>query len=83
MTHRSACPDRPSHEAAEAADLAGRARRLHEHLRLVDRTWVDDGSVYVLLPESPRAAADALLGRLRGDVPDLIADDVRDRDLPR
>ena len=39
------------HEAAEMADLAGRSRRLHEHLRLVDRTWVDDGSIYVLLPE--------------------------------
>ena len=69
-------------EAAEAADLPGRSRRLHEHLRLVDRTWVDDGSVYVLLPESPRAAADSLLGRLRTVAPDLVAEDVRMATFP-
>ena len=34
-------------------DLMTRSRRLGLHLRLVDRTWVDDGSIYVLLPESP------------------------------
>jgi hypothetical protein len=64
-------------EAAVAADLEGRSRRLHEHLRLVDRTWVDDGSVYVLLPESPRAAADSLISRLHIAAPDLVADDLR------
>jgi hypothetical protein len=64
-------------EAAEAADLVGQSRGLHEHLRLVDRTWVDDGSVYVLLPESSRAAADSLIGRLRIAAPHLVADDVR------
>jgi hypothetical protein len=69
-------------EAAEMADLAARSRRLHEHLRLVDRTWVDDGSVYVLLPESPRAAADALLGRLRSVAPDLVAQEVRMATFP-
>ena len=69
-------------EAAIAADLEGRSRRLHEHLRLVDRTWVDDGSIYVLLPESPRAAAESLLGRLRTLVPDVIAEDVRMATFP-
>jgi hypothetical protein len=63
--------------AAEVADLHGRARRLHRHLRLVDRTWVDEGSIYILLPESNRVAADTLLGRLRRLTPDLIDDDVR------
>jgi hypothetical protein len=75
-------PGPGSPEAAEAATLPDRSRRLHEHLRLVDRTWVDDGSVYVLLPESPRAAADALLGRLRSVTPDLVADDVRIATFP-
>jgi hypothetical protein len=69
-------------EAAETADLVGRSRRLHEHLRLVDRTWVDDGSVYVLLPESPKAAADSLLGRLRSVAPDIVAEDVRMATFP-
>ncbi len=64
-------------EAAAAADLEGKSRRLHEHLRLVDRTWVDDGSVYLLLPESPRAAADSLMSRLRLAAPDLVAEDLR------
>jgi hypothetical protein len=50
-------------------DLATRSRRLGLHLRLVDRTWVDDGSIYVLLPESPRAAADVLISRIRAESP--------------
>jgi hypothetical protein len=54
-----------------------RSRRLHEHLRLVDRTWVDDGAVYILLPETPRAAADALLSRLQTVAPELLPGDVR------
>jgi hypothetical protein len=68
--------------AAEAADLPGRARRLHRHLRLVDRTWVDEGSIYILLPESPRAGADTLLGRLQRLTPDLVDEDVRVATFP-
>lgn len=67
---------------AEVADLHGRARRLHTHLRLVDRTWVDEGSIYVLLPESTRVAADTLLDRLRRLTPDLVEDDVRIATFP-
>lgn len=69
-------------EAAVAADLEGRSRQLHAHLRLVDRTWVDDGSVYILLPESSRAAADSLISRLRITVPDLLANDLRVATFP-
>jgi hypothetical protein len=75
-------PGPVTREAAEAADLDGVSRRLHEHLRLVDRTWVDDGSVYVLLPESPRAAADALLSRLRTMAPGVVGEDVRVATFP-
>lgn len=64
-------------EAAAEMDLEAVSRRFHEHLRLVDRTWVDDGSVYILLPESTRAAADALLARLGTAVPDLMVHDLR------
>ena len=65
-------PDTPPEEDPEA-----RSRRLHEHLRLVDRTWVDDGAVYILLPETSRAAADALLSRLHTAAPELLPGDVR------
>lgn len=63
-------------------ELEARSGALGSHLRLVDRTWVDDGSVYVLLPESPRPAADALLGRVRAHIPGLLPDDVRVATFP-
>lgn len=69
-------------DVAEAADLSGKARRLHQHLRLVDRTWVDEGSVYVLLPETTRAAADTLLDRLRRLTPEVVPENVRVATFP-
>lgn len=69
-------------DAPDAADLAGKARRLHQHLRLVDRTWVDEGSVYVLLPETTRAAADTLLERLRRLTPEVVPANVRVATFP-
>lgn len=65
-------------EAAGAVDdLDDRSRAFHDHLRLVDRTWVDDGSVYILLPETSRAAADSLVSRLVTLAPELLPGDVR------
>ena len=46
-------------------NLVARGHLLGIHLRLVDRLWVDNGSIYVLLPESPRSAADVLIARIR------------------
>jgi hypothetical protein len=66
---RIASEELPSGGAGGPSDLLGRSRKLGLHLRLVDRTWVDDASIYVLLPESPRAAADALIGRIRAASP--------------
>lgn len=63
--------------AQAADDPDGRAREFHQHLRLVDRTWVDDGSVYILLPETSRAAADSLVSRLLTLAPELLPGDVR------
>jgi hypothetical protein len=63
--------------AAMIDDPDARSRDLHEHLRLVDRTWVDDGSVYILLPETPRAAADSLVTRLATVAPELLPGEVR------
>jgi hypothetical protein len=63
--------------AAATDDPDARSRRLHEYLRLVDRTWVDDGSVYMLLPETSRAAADTLVTRLQTIAPELLPGDVR------
>ena len=64
------------------ATLAARSEEIAAHLRLVDRTWIDDGSVYVLLPESPRAAADVLLSRIRTVAPALLPADVRTATFP-
>jgi hypothetical protein len=73
----------PSSPTPAEEDIAGgRARRLHAHLRLVDRTWVDDGSVYILLPESSRTAAESLLSRLRHAEPEIVTDDVRRATFP-
>jgi hypothetical protein len=63
-------------------DLVTRSRRLGLHLRLVDRTWVDDGSIYVLLPESPRSAADVLIERIRERSPEQLPDHVRIATFP-
>jgi hypothetical protein len=63
--------------AQDVDDLDLRSRGLHDHLRLVDRTWVDDGSVYILLPETSRAAADSLVSRLVTVAPELLPGEVR------
>lgn len=57
-------------------DLWLRSRELGLRLRLVDRTWVDDDSIYVLLPESPRAAADAAIRRIRAASPGQLPEQV-------
>jgi hypothetical protein len=67
---------------AVAEDPEVRSRALHGHLRLVDRTWVDDGAVYLLLPETSRAAADSLVGRLQTIAPELLPGDVRMATFP-
>lgn len=72
---RAVAPVSPEAQAAD--DPEARSRKLHEHLRLVDRTWVDDGSVYMLLPETSRAAADSLVSRLVTMAPELLPGDIR------
>jgi hypothetical protein len=69
---RVAGEELPSDGLDGRSDLGTRARRLALHLRLVDRTWVDDGSIYVLLPETTRAAAEALIGRVRATAPEQL-----------
>jgi hypothetical protein len=69
-------------DAGPAEDPESRSRRLHEQLRLVDRSWVDDGAVYVLLPETTRGAADALVSRLQTVAPELLPGDVRMATFP-
>lgn len=67
---------------ADLVELEARSRRLTGHLRLVDRAWVDDGSIYILLPESPREAAEIMLGRIRTADPKLLTDDIRAATFP-
>jgi hypothetical protein len=68
--------------AADVAELDSRSGALAEHLRLVDRTWVDDGSIYVLLPESAKPAATSLLTRVHAHMPGLLPDDIRAATFP-
>jgi hypothetical protein len=67
---------------AQVDDPDARSRSLHEHLRLVDRTWVDDGGVYILLPETSRTGADSLVARLATIAPELLPGDVRVATFP-
>ncbi len=66
----------------DGGDLGARSRQLGQHLRLVDRTWVDDGSIYVLLPESSRDAANVLIDRIRAQAPGELPDQVRVASFP-
>jgi hypothetical protein len=50
----------PDHHASAAADI----RALGLKLRLTDRWWADDESIYLMLPESDRAAALPVLDRM-------------------
>jgi hypothetical protein len=64
------------------SELGTRARRLGLHLRLVDRTWVDDAGIYVLLPETTRAAAEATISRIRATSPGQLPGHVRVATFP-
>lgn len=44
-------------------------------VRTVDRVWSHGGDVYVLLPESDRAAGTAALARIRGPVSRVLSDE--------
>lgn len=74
----------PAADPAAADDdlLAARAEHLAGELRLVDRTWIDDGSLYVLLPESPREAAASVLERIGMRRPDLLSGELRMATFP-
>jgi hypothetical protein len=50
------------------------ARALRSLVRTLDRVWTSNGSLYLLLPESNRAAGESLLGRLREAAPELLPD---------
>ncbi len=58
---RLAAPGRERHDRHALTRMAG---ALGETLRGVDSVWVEHDAVFVLLPESGRAAAEGLLARL-------------------
>jgi hypothetical protein len=72
----------PMADDASEDELEARSEKLAAHLRLVDRTWVDDGSIYILLPESPKPAAESLFARVRAEAPALVPADVRTATFP-
>lgn len=54
-------PERTSADAPGGATLV---RAIAAELRLIDRTWVDGDSIYLMLPESSRSAATVVVDRL-------------------
>lgn len=73
---RMAEEDLPAEQVDRVPDLALSARQLLAHVRVVDRAWVDDGSLYLMLPESARADAERMLVRIRATVPKLLPERV-------
>lgn len=47
--------------------------RLQDALRTIDSVWADGEAVYMLLPETEREAAEALVSRLWREQPQLLA----------
>lgn len=56
-------------DGSEPIDLAPVSRHIDARLRLIDRAWLDDGSIYVMLPESGRPAAATVVDRLAAVAP--------------
>jgi hypothetical protein len=54
------------------SDVDARAAAIAPYLRRVDRTWADNGEVNLLLPETDRPAAERLVERLHGRLPDVV-----------
>ncbi len=51
-------------------------------LRGLDQAWTMEGSIYVVLPESTRASAIALIARLRSTMPDAALEDIQIAEFP-
>jgi len=62
-----------------AAPLAGTGRdivtEVEQHLRTIDRAWLDGHDLYIMLPETDRGSAMHVLERVRVAAPELIRDD--------
>ena len=54
---------------ADANDAPTRAAAIAPYLRRIDRVWAEHGDVNVLLPDTDRAAAEQLIGRLQARQP--------------
>lgn len=72
----------PGSDAAASRDLRDLTDRIGAGLRLIDRAWVDNGSIYVMLPESSRADASVAVERLTSLDPSLSPDEVRIASFP-
>lgn len=72
----------PSGMSVDAPDTRTVVRDIGAGLRLIDRTWVDGDSIYVMLPESTRAAAEVVLERLRSTSAATVIDAVQMATFP-
>lgn len=69
---RLSADDLSAEQAARDPSLESSAQQLLAQVRVVDRAWVDDGSLYIMLPESARADAERMLVRIRASAPNLL-----------
>lgn len=72
----------PGKNGAASTSTRDLSDRIGARLRLIDRAWVHDGSIYVMLPESSRAAASVAAERLMTLDPGLALDEVRVASFP-
>jgi hypothetical protein len=75
-------PTAPPDDASAAPDLSAMSRQIDARLRLIDRAWVDEGSIYVMLPESGRGAAATVVERLDIVAPSWSLADIRVASFP-
>jgi hypothetical protein len=57
----------------DPAALVGLRNEIAASARRVDRLWIDEDHVLLLLPETSRAAAEAMLARIRAEAPATAA----------
>jgi hypothetical protein len=68
--------------SSDAPGAANLARAIGAELRLIDRTWVDGDSIYLMLPESSRSAATVVVDRLAAEPATAVAATARMATFP-
>ena len=62
----------PLSEPLAGEEIVAVRNDLAEHARRIDRLWIDDTDIFVLLPETSKEAAEIVLERIRARLPALL-----------